>query len=332
MKNDYFFVYETTNLINGKKYRGIHKTSNINDNYIGSGIPFTNAVKKYGKENFKRDILEFCDSYDELLEKEKIYVDEEWVKNRTNYNIKTGGQSSGILSDESKKKISETLKRKYKNGELIATIGERIKITGSWCKGLKMNDEFKKKCSEAAKKRYKDDENHPLKLFGSKINTEEQKKKISETLKERYKTMDHHCKGKPSPIKGKKRSTPVWNKGKKGLQVSCNKGKKMEKIECPHCGKFIDKLNAKRWHFDNCKLSDSYKKPEYKPMSEDCKNKISEKLKIRYKNKEHHLKGIPSWNKGKIMEKIECPNCNKLISKGKGYKYHLDKCKFISMT
>ena len=35
---------------------------------------------------------------------------------------------------------------------------------------------------------------------------------------------------------------------------SWNKGLKMEKIECPYCGKFIDKLNAKKWHFDNCKM------------------------------------------------------------------------------
>jgi ssDNA-binding Zn-finger/Zn-ribbon topoisomerase 1 len=28
----------------------------------------------------------------------------------------------------------------------------------------------------------------------------------------------------------------------------------MDKIECPYCGKMMDKLNAKKWHFDNCKL------------------------------------------------------------------------------
>ena len=103
MKKVFFFLYETTNLINGKKYRGIHKTDNLNDGYIGSGFALKLSVKKHGKQNFKREILEFCSSYNELLEKEKIYVDEKWVNDNSNYNIKTGGQSAGILSDESKK-------------------------------------------------------------------------------------------------------------------------------------------------------------------------------------------------------------------------------------
>lgn len=73
--------------------------------------------------------------------------------------------------------------------------------------------------------------------------SDESKKKKSDTLKKRYETEEHHSKGKEP-----------WNKGKKGCQVAWNKGKEMEKIECPHCGKFCDKLNAKKWHFENCKL------------------------------------------------------------------------------
>lgn len=48
----YHIVYETTNLINGKIYRGVHSTNNINDGYLGSGIKFGRALKKYGKSNF----------------------------------------------------------------------------------------------------------------------------------------------------------------------------------------------------------------------------------------------------------------------------------------
>ena len=259
MKNDYFFIYETTNLINSKKYRGIHKTKNINDNYIGSGMAFTYAVKKYGKENFKREILEYCNSYDELLEKEKIYVNEEWVKDRANYNAKTGGQSAGILSEESKNKISDTLKEKYRTGEIKPNPAR--KGMTPWCKGLKMTDEFKEKCSKAAKKRFEDDkENHPFKLFRVDTKSEEHRKKISNTLKERYKNdeiipntepMSEEIKNKISEVLKNKYKTEVHHsKGK----PSWNKGKIMEKIECPYCGKFADKSNIKRWHFDNCKL------------------------------------------------------------------------------
>ena len=74
---NYYILYETTNLINGKNYRGIHKTSKLEDGYLGSGLVLEKSIKKYGKENFKREILEFCNSYEELLEKETLYVDEE---------------------------------------------------------------------------------------------------------------------------------------------------------------------------------------------------------------------------------------------------------------
>jgi len=217
-------------------------------------------IKKYGKENFKREILEFCNSYDELLEKEKYYVDDVWVKKRTNYNEKTGGQSSGLLSIESKQKISNTLKEKYKNGEIIATIGEWVKDNGSWSKGLKMSDEFKEKCSISGKKRFENDENHHLKLYRNIIVIEDQKKKISNTLKEKYKNGEiipvHNIK---SENEKNKISETLKNRYKnqehhsKGVSP-WNKGKIMKKIECPHCGKFADNLNAKKWHFDNCKL------------------------------------------------------------------------------
>jgi hypothetical protein len=56
------FIYITTNLINGKQYVGSHNGTE-DDNYLGSGKPaFSNALKKYRKENFKREVLEFCEN------------------------------------------------------------------------------------------------------------------------------------------------------------------------------------------------------------------------------------------------------------------------------
>lgn len=48
-------IYKTTNLINNKIYVG--KDSHNDSNYFGSGTILVKAIKKYGKENFKKEIL-----------------------------------------------------------------------------------------------------------------------------------------------------------------------------------------------------------------------------------------------------------------------------------
>lgn len=91
-KKKYYFIYETTNLLDGMVYRGYHSTNNLDDGYIGSGKYFWSAVNKYGKENFKTEILEFCSCWDEMIEREEFYVDDEFYKLPTNYNLQKGGR------------------------------------------------------------------------------------------------------------------------------------------------------------------------------------------------------------------------------------------------
>lgn len=86
-----YLIYKTTNLINNKIYIGKHKTDNIDDDYLGSGTYFNNAVKKYGRENFQREILFECKSEEEMNQKEFEIVNQDFVNRSDTYNLKVGG-------------------------------------------------------------------------------------------------------------------------------------------------------------------------------------------------------------------------------------------------
>jgi group I intron endonuclease len=84
-------IYKTTNLINGKIYIGQDK--NNNSNYFGSGAILKKAIKKYGKENFKKEILEVCETEEELNAKEIFWIKEMQSTNKIlGYNISDGSK------------------------------------------------------------------------------------------------------------------------------------------------------------------------------------------------------------------------------------------------
>lgn len=92
-----YFIYMTTNLITNEKYIGKHYGFE-NDSYLGSGKILQRAVQKYGKENFKREILYFSQDAQENNQKEKEFIQaHNAVKDRTFYNISAGGDGGDIF-------------------------------------------------------------------------------------------------------------------------------------------------------------------------------------------------------------------------------------------
>jgi group I intron endonuclease len=83
-------IYKTTNLINGKIYIG--QDSNNDPDYLGSGIALKRAIRKYGKINFNKETLDFCNNKDELNEREIYWINEfKSTDKKIGYNISKGG-------------------------------------------------------------------------------------------------------------------------------------------------------------------------------------------------------------------------------------------------
>lgn len=131
----YGYIYKTTNTFNNKIYIGQHRADKFDSNYYGSGIVIRNIMDKYGIDKFRCELLEACDSEDELNERE-IY----WIAyyNATDANIGYNLMSGGYKIRGSKhseitcKKISTSKRGKHPNRDYTkvdATV--RFKISNS---------------------------------------------------------------------------------------------------------------------------------------------------------------------------------------------------------
>lgn len=133
MNKKHYLVYKTTCLVNGKIYIGQHQTYDPNDNYLGSGRELRVDIQKFGRENFTREILFDFDTFEEMDNKEKELVTEEFVNRKDTYNVRLGGQNpevdricamgrekerqlweeNGEWANKTRKRISESAKRTW---------------------------------------------------------------------------------------------------------------------------------------------------------------------------------------------------------------------------
>jgi len=129
----YGFVYLTTNKVNGKKYIGMCKNTH-EKKYLGSGKLLKEAIKKYGKENFERIILQVCETFQELSKAEEYWIKKyNAVKDESFYNLTSGGfgGNSDYLKEywntftKEEKKYCRNWSKKDKNGKNNPMFGKK---------------------------------------------------------------------------------------------------------------------------------------------------------------------------------------------------------------
>ncbi len=169
----YHFIYKTTNLLSGRYYIGMHSTNDLEDGYLGSGNRLRRAIKKHGKQNFVREILEFCETRELLIEKEAEVVNLEEIAKKDCMNLKVGG-NGGFKNEDHRNKFIESAVK-------MSTIHEqKIKEKRKW---LMDNDKEWVKFNSDRIKIGLIKSNHDPRTFLNKKHSEKTKKKISESMK-----------------------------------------------------------------------------------------------------------------------------------------------------
>ena len=127
----FYTVYKVTNKVNGKFYIGKHQTRNLDDDYKGSGKLIKAAIKKYGVDNFAKEILAIFDTEAQMNEAEKQFV----VIGENSYNLCEGGKGGfGYINNH-------PLKREW-------SLKNVVQLQQAWKRLYESSEEFRQKHAE----------------------------------------------------------------------------------------------------------------------------------------------------------------------------------------
>ncbi len=177
-------IYKATNLINGKVYIGQtvkrllqRKSAHLYNAKKDCTYYFHNAIRKYGTDNFKWEVICICPNIESLNEQEQYYI-KLYNSMKVGYNLHSGGLNYTV-SEKTRKKLrkahpsmrgknnpnygkpmSEERKEKIRQATLGRIVSKEtrrkksISMTGEnhWNYGKHHSDETKKRMSIANKK------------------------------------------------------------------------------------------------------------------------------------------------------------------------------------
>lgn len=239
----YMIIYLVTNLINQMKYVGQtirtlkqRKSSHLSSSKKGSTYYLHRAIRKYGAENFKWEVIYNAASEEELNEKETYFIKEYNTNSQDGYNLTEGGR--GI--------------RGWKHSELTKEKIKQCAIKNNSAQYLKkfvQSEEGRKKIS--------------LMQLGKTYEMKFGKEKAKQMIKDKQRLYnDKYGLQKSSEIREK-----ISKNSKSGLQVVRTKMSESHKKNLDINGKRIDITDQGREKMKNHMIGS--KNPCYKHVDEN---------------------------------------------------------------
>jgi len=214
------FVYKWTNLINSKWYIGSHKGT-VDDGYRHSSEVMLAAEKKYGKQNFIREIL-FEGDYEsnQIRTIESAFLrDSDAAHNKMSYN-RSNITGPDCVSNETRKKISAN-RSGIKTGPLSQEHIAKISISLTGKKRKPFSKEHRANLSSSHQGQ--------VPWMKGKKHTPEARSRMSTTRKGRTpwnKGMTNIYSAKTLQLMSDKKRGKPWSKTRRAAQDKKNNDKK----------------------------------------------------------------------------------------------------------
>lgn len=253
MTKRYYYLYRITNLINQKIYVGCHATDNLDDGYMGSGKSIKYAYNKYGYDNFKKEILSFHNSYEEMLLAESQIVNPEFLDRPDVYNLALGGKGGykGKACYESKERSAKLSERnkgyvscKDPNGSIIRVAQEEFltkELVGA-THGLAT-------VKDADGNIFKVSSDDPRIKSGELVGVTKGKVLARDSLGNKIQVDQNDPRLLSGELVGHtKGQTQTLESNEKRRQTQLGTSKPQPKFACPVCGKVTSRTNLIRWH------------------------------------------------------------------------------------
>ena len=190
-------IYMTTNLVNGKKYIGRDKYNR--KRYLGSGKLLKKAIKRYGKNSFRKEILEECVSDEELKTREEYWLKYYDVANNRDFYNLHNNSSGGSMGGERNPMFGRTGQKSPRYGKKHSDeTRKKMSESKKGLPGKKHSDESKRKIGDAVR-----GEKSPM--FGTKF-SKETRQKMSDSSKGKPKSESHKKNMRESAHKGETNS------------------------------------------------------------------------------------------------------------------------------
>jgi len=281
------YVYKTINLLNGKYYIGKHSHKTFDPKYFGSGKRLLNALKKYGSDNFKIEVIQRFENEEEAYTFERQLV-ESVLADRNCYNLVDGGKgfttkSGKAASNQAKAKGWYGFKSWNKDTHRVIASGagkkgsntNKTNQTGMFAMTVEQRSIWSKSANSNRQwitdgtnnKRIKKDEKIPTGWITGRTGIDLSKRNGIPCWTNGKINVFSHTQPSLDFTVGMTKTTPTarmkwWNNGVKNKRSDTCPGKSWsagrlqwtsKTVTCPHCNKTGGETAMKRHHFDHCK-------------------------------------------------------------------------------